>query len=153
MVTVPIVLRRAGGNEIDAHLGQGGAVDFRELHLQQHFLRSDRAEGKHVHDFRRIGAGQFSGALGDIFGGNVSGKNDRGARRRDRDLLVGKDAVFFVGAGADVDIHAQIEAARAFQFIPDQQRNFSGRFAVNQNLRRGDDLGEGDGRVGDGNSP
>ena len=79
----------------------------------------------------------------------MSGENDGRARWRDRNLLIGKYAVFFFGAGADVDVHAQIEAARAFQFIPDEKRNFSRSFAVDQNLRRGNDLGESDRRIGD----
>ncbi len=140
VVRVPIEFARARGNEVHSHLSQGGAVDFRELDLQQNFLGADRAEGQHVHYFRRISAGQFSGALGYVFGGNVPGEHDRGARRRDRDLLIGEYAVFFFGAGADVHVDAQIEAARAFQFIPDQQRNFSRRPAMNQDLRGGDGL-------------
>ena len=109
------------GNEVDSHLGQRRTVNFGELHLQQNFLRTDRSEGQYVHDFRRVGAGQFSGALGDVFCGNVSGENDGGARGRNGDLLVGKYAAFFVGAGADVHIDAKVEAARALQFIPDEQ--------------------------------
>ena len=124
-------IRGSGGNEVDAELGQGGAVHFREFHLQQDFLGADWPEGKHIHYSGRIGAGQFSGALGDIFGGNVSGENHGGSRRRDGDLLVGKDAVLFLGACADIHINAKIEAARAFQFIPDEERNLARRLAVN----------------------
>ena len=128
VVIVPTVLRGAGRNEIDSQLRQGGAVHFGEFYLQQNFLGADRPEGKHVHDPRRIGAGQFSGALGDVFGGNMAGEHDGGARWRDGDLFVGEDAVLFVGASADVDIHAQIEAPRTLQFIPDEQRNLSWGF-------------------------
>ena len=139
----------AGGEEVDAQLGERGAVHFGELHFQQNFLRADRTEGKHVDNILGIGGGQFSGALGDVFGGNVAGENDGGARRRDRDLLFGKDAMLFFGAGADIDIDAQIEAARAFQFVPDEQRNFARSAAMDENLRGSDDLGIGDRGVGD----
>ena len=82
----------------------------------------------------------------------MSGENDGRARRRNCNLLIGKYAMLFFGTSADVDIHAQIEAARPLQFIPDQQRNFAWRFAMNQNLGRCDDLRESDVRVGDRNS-
>jgi hypothetical protein len=121
-------------------LSEGGAVHFGELHLQQNLLRAHRPEGKHVDYFGRVGGSEFSGALGNIFGGHMSGENNGGARGRDRDLLIGEYAMLFFSAGADVDVDAKIEAARAFQFIPDEKRYFSGSFAMHQNLRRRDDL-------------
>ena len=122
------MLRGAVGDEVHAQLREGGAIDFRKLHLQQNFLGADRTESEDVDDFWRIGAGEFSGTLGDILGGNVSGENDRRARWRDRDLLIGENAVLFFGAGADVDVHAKVEAARTLQFIPDEKRNLLPEF-------------------------
>src|ERR1700728_66600 len=72
-------IRASRGNEVDPELREDGTVHFRELYLQQNFLRSDWPEGEHIYNFGRIGAGQFAGAFGDILGGNVSRKHDRGA--------------------------------------------------------------------------
>ena len=79
----------------------------------------------------------------------MAGENDRSARRTDRNLLIGEDAVFFFGAGADVNIDAKVEAARALQGIPNNQRYFSGSLAMNQNLSWRYDLDERDRWVGD----
>ena len=76
------------------------AIHFGELHFQQHFLRPHRTEGQHVDHVLRVGLGDHSGALGNIFGGNVAGKHDGGARRRDRDLFVRENSLFFFGRGA-----------------------------------------------------
>ena len=43
------------------------------------------------------------------------------ARRRHVDLLVREKAMHFFRSRRDIDIHAKIEAARALQFVPDQQ--------------------------------
>ena len=53
--------------------------------------------------------------------------------------------MLFFRAGADVDVYPQIEAARALQFIPDEQRNLARGAAMNQNLggRNDDDLSDG----------
>jgi len=59
--------------------------------------------------------------LGDVLGSDVTGENNRGARRRHVDLLIGEKAMHFLRGRGDIDIHAKIEAARALQFIPDQQ--------------------------------
>ncbi len=68
------------------------------------------------------------------------------------DLLVREDSLFFFRRRAHVHINPQVEAARAFQFIPDQQRNLAGGAAVHQNLGRRDHQGVGDGVIGDGDS-
>ena len=36
------------------------------------------------------------------------------------DLFVGKEMMYFFGGGGDVDIDAEVEAARALEFVPDQ---------------------------------
>ena len=143
----------SGHEQIDAQLGDGGAVYFRELHFKQHFLRPYRAEGQHIDHILGIGLGDHSGTLGNIFGGDMARKHDGGARRRDVDLLVREDPLFFLGGGADVDIHAQVETTRTFQFVPDQQRHLARRPAVNQDLGRGNDDRVGHGVVGDRDSP
>ena len=79
----------------------------------------------------------------------MTGKNDGRARRSDGDLLFGKDAMLFFGAGADIDVDAQIEAAGALQFIPDEQRNFARSAAMHENLRGSNHLGESDRGVSD----
>ncbi len=56
--------------------------------------------------------------------------------------------MFFFGAGADIDVHAEIEAARAFVFIPDNQRDLTGGTAMNQNLGGSKHRGVRDARVG-----
>jgi hypothetical protein len=71
----------------------------------------------------------------------VAGENNGGAGRSDGNLLVGKDAMFFFGAGADVDVDAEIEAAGALEFVPDQQRDFAGGAAVDEDLGGSNDLG------------
>src|SRR5579859_2035804 len=115
-------VRCARGNEVNAQLGEGGAIDFRELDFQQNFLCADRTEGQHVDDFRRVGSGQIAGALSDIFRSYVTGEDNGSARGRNRDLLVGKYPVLLFGAGADVDVDPQIKTARAFQFVRSEER-------------------------------
>src|SRR5262249_37459138 len=63
---------RAVGEEVHTELCDRAAIYFGEFHLQQDFLGSDRAEGEHINDFRRVGTGEFSCAFGDVFGGNVA---------------------------------------------------------------------------------
>ena len=60
--------------------------------------------------------------------------------------------MFFVGTGAHINVHAKVEAARAFQFIPNEKRDLAWRFAMDQNLRRGIDLGESDRGIGEGDA-
>ena len=129
-------------------MGQSGAIDFSELHFQQDFLRADRTEGEHVDNILGIGRGQRSGVFGDVLGGYVTGENNRGARRRDGNLFLGEDAMFFFGAGADIDVHAEIEAARAFEFVPDEQRDFARSSSMDQDLGGRDDGRIGHGRIG-----
>jgi len=107
-------------------LGESGAVDFRELYFQENFLSTDGAEGEDVDDVLGIGGSQLSGAFSNIFGGDVAGEDDGGAGWRDGNLFLGEDAMLLFGAGADVDIDAEIEAARTFKFVPDEQGNLAG---------------------------
>ena len=86
-----MVFGRASGDEVHSQLREGAAIHFGKLHLQQYLLRADRAEGRYIDDFWRIGASEFSRTFGDIFGGDMAGQNDRGARRSDRDLLIRKN--------------------------------------------------------------
>ena len=86
---------QARGKKIDSELGDGRAVDFRELHFEQHFLRPYRAEGQDIDHIFGVSLGDHAGALGNIFGGDVSGEHDGGARRGNRDLFVGEDPLFF----------------------------------------------------------
>ena len=150
VVEVPTKLPAPVEKKLTPSLGHGGAVDLGELHFQQDFLRAHGAEGEHVDNILRIRGSQFSGALGDVLGSNVAGENNGGARGRDGDLFLGEDAMFFFGAGADIDVDAEIEAARAFVFVPDDQRDFAGGASVNQDLG-----GSQYGRIGDawGRSP
>src|SRR3569833_1369804 len=64
----------------------------------------------------------------------MTGENDRVPRGAHRNLLVREDPVDLFGRSAHIYIDSQIEAARAFQFIPDEQRNFAGSATVHQNL-------------------
>ena len=109
----------AVGDEIYSQLGKSAAIDFGKLDLQQNLLCAYGAEGKNIDYLRRISAGQFSGALGNILGGNVAGENDGRTRGSYGNLLVGKYPALFVGASADIYIDAQIETARALEFVPD----------------------------------
>ena len=49
VVTVPMV-SGASGEKVHAQLRERRAIHFRELHLQQHFLRADGPEGQNVDD-------------------------------------------------------------------------------------------------------
>src|SRR5208282_715685 len=49
-------------------------------------------------------------------------------------LLLRKKTVHFFRSGGDIDIHTQIEAARALQFVPDQQGNLTRSKSVDQDL-------------------
>ena len=142
-------IAQARHEHIDSQLGDDRAIHLGELHFQQHFLGPDRTEGQHIDYVLGISLGDHSGALGNILGGNVAGKHDGGARRRDVDLFVREDPPFFFGGGGDVHIHAQVEAARTLQFVPDQQRHFARGPAMHQDLCRSHDNGIGDRVVGD----
>ncbi len=121
VVEVPTSIAGTGGENVSAELGQSGAVDFGEFYLQQNFLSADGAEGEDIDDVFRVGGGELSGALGNVFGGDMAGENDGSAGGSDADLFVGEDAMFFFGAGADIDIDAEIEATGTLQFIPDEK--------------------------------
>ena len=95
---------------------------------------------------------EFTRALGHVFRGYMSRKHNRRPRRCHGNLLVRKYAVLLIRAGAHVHVHAQVEAARPLQFVPDDERDLSGRLAMHQNLRGCNDLGKSNGRVGDGDT-
>jgi hypothetical protein len=135
-----------------AKLREGGTVDFSELYFQQDFLSSDGAEGEHVDHVLGIRRSQFSSALGNILGGDVAGENDGGTGWRNGNLFVREDPMFFLGGGADIHVDAEIKAARAFVFVPDEQRDFAGSPPVNQDLRGSNDGSERYRRVGDGDA-
>ena len=71
----------AGGEQIDADLGQSGAIDFGKFDFEQNFVGADGAEGENVDDVLRVSGGQGAGMFGDVFGGDVAGENDGGTRR------------------------------------------------------------------------
>ena len=125
VVRVPVVWPVPGRKVVDSQLQGCAAVHFGELYLKQNFLRAYRTEGEHIDHILGIGFGDHLCALGDILGGDVAGKHNGGTGRSDRDLLIGKDALFFLGSGADIHIHPQIKAAGALQFIPNQQGDFA----------------------------
>jgi hypothetical protein len=139
VVMLPRVLPAPVEKQIDAELGHGRAIHFGKLDFEQDFLGADRAEGQHVHHILGIGRGQRARMLGDVFGGDVTGENNRVARGRHADLLVREKAMHFFRSGRDIDIDAQIEAARALQFVPDQQGNLTRSESIDQNLGGGDD--------------
>ena len=58
----------------------------------------------------------------------------------------------FFGCGCDIDVDSQIEAARALEFVPYQERNFAGSETIDQYLSRSYDEGVRDRRVGDGDA-
>src|SRR6267143_3398444 len=100
----------ASGDEISAQLCKCAAVYLGEFHLKQNLLSAHRAKGKYIDHVLGVGSGEFGRTFGHIFGGNVSREHDSGARRRYRDLFVGKDAMFFFRASADVYVDAEVEA-------------------------------------------
>jgi hypothetical protein len=84
-------------------------------------VRSHRPERQHIHDVLRIRRRKRARVLGDVLSGDVTGKNNRVARRRHVDLLIREQAVHFFRSRGDIDIHPKVEALRALKFIPDQQ--------------------------------
>ena len=147
-----MVLPSPGAKMFTPYCNQRAAVDFREFHFQQNFLRAFGTEGQHVDDILRIGFGDLAGALGDRLVRNVARKHDGRARRGDGDLLVGEDVLLFLGGGGDVDIHPQIETTGALEFVPDEQGNFARGATVDENLRGRDDIDVSDGWIGHGNA-
>src|ERR1035441_6481407 len=57
---------RAGGKQIEAHLGQSRTIDLSKLDFQQHFLCPHWTEREHVHDILGISRGQRARMLGDV---------------------------------------------------------------------------------------
>src|ERR1700722_11388205 len=57
--------------------------------------------------------------------------------------------MLLVGGGADVNIDSEIEAAGTFEFVPNEQGDFAGGAAMNQDLRGSNNGGVGDRGVGD----
>ena len=139
----------SGGKEVEADLGQSGAVDLREFDFKKNFFGADGAEGQHVDDVLGIGGSERAGVLGNLFGSDVTGKNDGGTRRGYVDLLAGEKAMNFLGSGGDIDIDAKIEAARAFCLVPDEEGDFTRRESVDQDLRRRHDKRVGNSGIGD----
>src|SRR5208283_4817480 len=129
----------AVGKQIEAQLGQSGTIHFRKLDFQKHFLCPDWAKGQHVHDILGIRRGQQARMFGRVLGGDVTRDNNRVTRRRHVDLLIREQAMHLFRSCRDVDIHAQIKAARALQFVPDQQRNLARSESIDQDLGWRDD--------------
>src|SRR5208282_662027 len=48
----------AGRKQVEARLGEGGAVHFSKLDFEKHFFRPDGAEGQHVHYILGIRRGE-----------------------------------------------------------------------------------------------
>ena len=61
----------------------------------------------------------------------------------------GKELLELFAGGGDIDVDAEIETARALQFIPDKQGDFAGREAVDENLGGSDDQSIGNRGIGD----
>ena len=99
----------AGAEQVGAQLRQGRAINFRKLNLQQHFLRAHWAKCQNVDHFAGIRLGDHARALRHVFRGNMSGQDNRVPGRRDVDLLVRKNPVFFLGRGGDIHIHAKVK--------------------------------------------
>jgi len=76
--------------------------------------------------------------FGDVLRRYVTGENNRGTRRRHVDLLIREKAVHFFRSRGDIDIHSKIEAARALQLVPDEQRNLARSESIDLDLRRRD---------------
>ena len=126
----------------------GRTVHFSKLNFKKNFLRAHRAEAQNVHDVFRVSGGNGPGVLGDILGRHVARQDNGGARGSDADLLVWEEAVDLFRSRCNVDIHPQIETAGTLQFVPDQQRNFTGCEPIDQHLRGSDDERVGNAGIG-----
>ena len=52
--------------------------------------------------------------------------------------------MLFVGGGADINIDSEIKAPGTFEFVPNEQGDFAGGAAMNEDLRGSNDNGVGD---------
>ena len=141
------VLRAGQAENVDAELRDGGAVNFREFHFEKNLTGRSRRNFHQAGDFRRDVLDHLENLVGNSGRGDAAGKHDDVFGGFDLHGLVGEDVMNFLAQAERVDVHGDFEVLALIGFVPEQQGDAAGSFAVDEHLVGADHDGLGNRRI------